>query len=544
MPEFRKNPRITDLQGQFGLGIASMCLNILSLSVPIVVLHVYDRVLPNGTGQTLASMLLGLAILVVAEIALRIARASIALRVDSLREHLVRCRLMRDVMRGTPQALSGFSTAEISTGIAAAAVLRESRTQRLQVLFDLPFGLLFLVLIGIIGGGLVLVPLGVAGLFLLMGWQVSRQLAYADLQRLRAEQQRDSFLRGVFPALALARGLCADLLLPGKLQRLQEGHATLLRDTITLGTILREVFAVAGQVQVALVVGIGALLVLEGRLSTGGLAACTLLAGRVMQPLQSGLGLLQGWHEARRAREAMGRLQALAVENIELEASEALWTAPPAIRMQGIRFAADDGGPPLALEVPAGKLVTIEAPPGSPCRSLLAALLGYVEVAEGEIMLGETRLSPATAPLVRRQAALIGRSTTLFSGSLMDNLTGFGHPEREAEVQYLSFLFGLDTAVKRLPDGYDTPIEQGGRSLPVGIRQGAALVSALSAKPRLLLLDEAEIGLDPAAQLRLGDFLKRLKGRATLIVLTGNAALRKHADLKLRFQDSRLVAEA
>ena len=108
-------------------------------------------------------------------------------------------------------------------------------------------------------------------------------------------------------------------------------------------------------------------------------------------------------------------------------------------------------------------------------------------------------------------------------------------------MQYLSFLFGLDTAVKRLPDGYDTQVEQGGRTLPVGLRQSAALVSALSAKPRLLLLDDAEIGLDPAAQLRLGDFLKRLKGRATLIVLTGNAALRKHADLRLRLEGNHLV---
>lgn len=540
-----RRPSLPDLLPSRLAGLAvpfaALQLNLLSLAVPVAVLHVYDRIVPNGSSQTLLVLLAGLGLALLLEVVLRAARGALLAGLTARQEHAARQGLVAGLLAARPAALRALPPDALAEALAAQRTLRAAAAQRQQCLVDLPFALLFLGLIVVIGGRLVWVPMAGIALFLLLAWATGRAQDRAAARLREATRPRDAALQGIFAQLGGAKLLGAELALLARLRPLQQEQATALRPLLQHAAFQRELAALFSQLQVALMIGVGALLVLDGRLSMGGLAACTLLSGRALQPLQSALAAMQGWHEARAAAATLRQLSALACEDI---------AAPPgaapqgALQLRALRLDRADGTPLLrevTLDLPAGGMAVIRPGRQGEASLLLAALLGLEEPAAGEICFGDTLFGPHNAPALRRQAALVGREAPLMEGSLMENLTEFGDSERQAEAQYLCFLLGLEAAVKRLPGGYETRLDASGRNLPPQIRQSLGLVRALSGRPRLLLLDEAEATLDATAQLRLAGFLKRLKGRATIVAASGSAALEKLADQRWVVQEGRLV---
>jgi ATP-binding cassette subfamily C protein LapB len=146
----------------------SLAINVVSLALPLVLLHVYDRIVPTAGYATLATLLIGLAGALVLDAALRIARAGLAGWAGAVFEHRLGCEAVGRVLGADRAALHGTSLGQRLDRLAAIDQVRDFyAVQGATVLVDLPFAALFLAAIWVVAGPLVWVPLGLLGAFML-----------------------------------------------------------------------------------------------------------------------------------------------------------------------------------------------------------------------------------------------------------------------------------------------------------------------------------------------------------------------------------------
>lgn len=535
---------------------ASAVLNLLSLALPIVILHVYDRVLPNGSAPTLLVLGLGLAAALVLEAVLRAARGAVVARVGAGTEHALRSAAMERLLHAPLPVVEREPIGAHLDRFAAVGVLRDRYSGQLgATLMDLPFAALFLAVIGAIGGWLVVAPLTVMGLFAVAAWAVSRRLRRSVTTRAESDAGRHAFLLDLLRGLPSVKALALDEPLLRRYERLQETSADATRAVTWHGALIQSLGGLAGQANVVVLLGFGAVMVMDGSLSAGQLAACTLLVGRALQPVQAALGIWTMRQEAEVARAKVRDALALPAEGysdaLDDALDSALGGAPKAaavaVALRDVTLGNDDGGPPsvdgVSLDVAPGEAVAIGGGVGSGKTSLLLAMIGLVRPRSGEVLVDGQPLDDAAARRLRRRTALLPQRGTVFEGTLLDNLTGLRDGERASEAMYLSYLLGLDAVVRRWPDGYATRVGgELGKTLPGGIRQQIANVRALVGEPSLVLFNEANLSLDSDNNRRLRALLAGMKGRVTLVMVTGDPEFLALADRTLILADGRLTA--
>lgn len=530
----------------FGAGaavlVATFLINTLAISGPLAALLIYDQVLPNDARSTLAILAVGVIALVVAEAVLRLIRAAILSRASAHADFVARNRVIGRILRGEAHREGRMALSELNGRLSAVGAMRELRFARFTAIVDLPFGLAFLLLVGAIGGWTVALPAGACLTFLLAVGIVAfaneralRDLQHADRRRWGFVETASSRLHGI---AAIASGVSVT----NGFVRRQLARAGTQKRQAFLDLLSRDVMTTFSQVLISSVLVAGALAVLREDLSLGGLAACTLLAGRALEPLQNCLRIIS---LSRRARVARDDLAALGRE-LGGRATGEIWSNPPEIRFDEAGIATPGGGRPLVsagnIAIRAGEIVTISGDRGTGKTALGLSLLGMASVT-GSLRVGGIDVTTPEAATIRCQAGYIPRLPQLPSGRLLDILTD-GSETLYADVRYLAHLVGLDETVKRLPAGYDTVLRAGSASeLPAGVRQQVAICRVLAKKHKLIVADDATCILDAATELRFAKVLKMLSGEATVVLLTDRPSLRNIAARRFDLTGGRLIAQ-
>lgn len=287
----------------------------------------------------------------------------------------------------------------------------------------------------------------------------------------------------------------------------------------------------------------GSSLVLDHRLTVGGLAACTMLAGRSLSPVQKALGI---WTRFQTIRLARARLNE--IFELPLEASAGLPRLPPiggAVRMDNVHFRFNDKSPEimkgLSVEIAAGECVAIGGGNGSGKSTLLALMIGAVRPTEGRVLLDGYDLAQVDPASVKSQVAYLPQAGTLFQGTILENVTMF-RPELTDRAYEAAAMLGLDDVVKTMAQGYDTKVGDGAfDALPRGIKQRIAVARALVCQPRVVLFDEANTGVDGVGDQYLKTCLEGLKGKCTMVLVTHRPSLVKLADRVFDFKDGVLT---
>jgi ATP-binding cassette subfamily C protein LapB len=293
-----------------------------------------------------------------------------------------------------------------------------------------------------------------------------------------------------------------------------------------------------------LTAGIGCLWVINGELTTGGLAASSLLAGRSLQPLLRAMGL---WTQFQNVEVARGRVaEAMATP---AEAPATLPALPPvegALQLHKVHFSYDADGPELFrgvdLSVPAGAAVGIRGANGIGKSTLLRLIMRLYTPTQGRITLDGHDLTEFDPASIREQIVYLPQQSVLFQGTIMDNLTGFRGEEAIEPALEVAIKLGLDSVIARLPDGYQSRVgESGADALPGGIRQRIAIAHALARNPKLVLFDEANSYLDAAGDAMLRGVLEEMKGRTTLVLVSHRPSLLQLADELYEINDGQLI---
>ena len=537
-------PRLTSWR--VDILVASLTINLLSLALPIVILQVYDRIIPNNSVDTLIFLIIGLGVALVVDGLLRTARSYMAGWAGARFEHAAGCQAVEQLLGAELGAVESEAVGVQLDRLAAIDALRDFySSQGPLILVDLPFMVLFIALIYWIAGPLVAVPLILLCLIAVVALLVGHRLRAAIRTRAQMDERRYSFIIELLAGIHTIKAMAMETLMLRRYERLLEGNAQCIYD-VTLHANLSQGFGLlSSQLTMIAISTAGSLMVLSGQLTVGGLAACTLLAGRTMQPLLRAMGMWRQFQATRIGRDRLAEIYALAPETPATTAAMPEITGAITLEDVHFRYERDDQASWLldgvCLKVEPGETIGIRGANGVGKSTLLWLIAGALRPVRGRVCYDGQDTADHDPRSLRRQIAFLPQHGVLFEGTLMENLTMFGDQATVDEAIEASRALGLEQAVARLPQGFDTPVgDSSTETLPGGLRQLIVIARGLLVDRRVMLFDEANTSLDQPADQRLRQRLQQLKGSCTMVLVSFRPSILNLADRVYDFRDGKL----
>jgi ATP-binding cassette subfamily C protein LapB len=511
---------------------ATVAVNLLGLAIPLFTMNVYDRVLPNNATTTLIALAAGAALAALFDLLLRTLRGYL-IDVASRRSDIVTSTDLFGRVLGARLAAQGRPVGISTNTLRETETLREFNTSlTLATLGDLPFGLLFVVIMAVLAGPLALVP--VIAFPVVLGVVLLIQLPLGRLARQGFERGavKNAVLVELLSGLETIKALGAEGWAAGR----HEGSAA---EQLRLGAGIRLCSALGmnvvslGQAAATIaIVVMGVPMVAGGDITAGALMASVMLLSRAMQPVSQVVALATRLHQIREAKAA---LKPLIEAPQERPAGAHLIVKPQiegAIDFEGVTFGyAPDERPvlkDLSFAVAPGERIGILGAIGSGKSTILKLALKLYEPTGGRILIDRIGLAGLDPAALRMDCGYLGQDAALFRGTIRENITMHRAGASDGAVIEAARAAGALDWIARLGRGFDMMLGEGGQGLSGGQKRSLALARALLGMPRLLLLDEPTSEMDGRSEQLVIDRLKpRVAGRTLLIVT------HKHATLEL-----------
>lgn len=526
--------------------LCSVLLNLMAVALPIFTLQVYDRVLPNAASDTLLMLTILLFTVLIGEGAMRGIRSALASWAGARFEHNAGCAGIERLLGAQYRAAGADTAGTHLERLGAIDRLREFyANQGAIIAIDLPFALLFTAIIWIVGGPLAWVTAFVFIAFAMVAGVIGRILHAAVDSRAESDKRRTSFMIEVLSSITTIKAMTMERLMMRRYERLMDGASTAAFRVTFLSAMSQALGSFFSNLAIVVVLVYGSLLVIDSQMTVGQLACCSLLAGRVMQPLLRAMGIWSNFQSIRLAEAQIGRLHALPQEPGGLQRQANVVKDG---RLEFRDVSVDDGaGPPLLdhvnLTITAGETIGIVGADTSDRSAVLLLIAGLLRPTGGEILYDGVPLKPTDPRPGPDEIGLLPHLATVFQGSLIDNLTMFRRGPAADTALRLAEQLGLDGYVATLANGYDTMVSGGQtETLPGGVRQRIAIIRALVEQPRIILFDESNNGLDRASNERLLQLLAELKGKATIVLVSYQPSVLRLADRIFELQDGKLVS--
>ena len=507
---------------------ASFSVNLLALALPLSIMQVYDRIIPNHSSATLAYLFLGLTLVIAFDYVLKTSRSALLSWHATQFGEKVDNEAVSRFLRAPNGAFERDPAAVNVSRYAAAAALADYHSgQARLVAIDLPFVGVALIVMTIVGGAMVLVPAVLFFFFAALAIGRAREFRKILDARTAQDNRKYDFIAEVLAGIHTVKVMAMEPQMQRRFERLQQAVAETTMASILTGQANQTSALVYGSVSQLIVVAIGGSQVINDHLTMGALACCTMLSGQILQPLLRAISL---WTESESVdhRRAEVRLL-LDLPSVEVAQAEHAADVMGDIEFEKVTFrydaAADFTLGVADLSISAGTIIGVKGEDGSGRTTLLKLIQGDIEPASGRVTIGGVPTMDANFPAIRSRIAYVGAAPVIFSGTIMENLTIFS-PEKRDFARKMSQLLGLEATINLLPDGYETMLGWGmGDDLPMSIAQQVNIVRALTNRPRVLALDEANMLLDAIAEPALIRALQTLRGHLTVMIVTHRPSL-------------------
>lgn len=516
------------------VALASLVINLIAVASPLFVMNVYDRVVPNNATDTLWVLASGILVIYLFNFLLSALRSHFV-DVAGRNADIVLSSLLVEKILGMRLDARPESTGAMVNNLREFEQLREFfSSSSLLACIDLPFLVIFLLLIAFIAGPMLLLPLCAIPVLLGLGLFLQARSRRAAEAGYRQNMQKNALLVEMVAGLETLKACMAE----SRMQRLWEAVAGLSARSSSETRKYNNI-AVASSMLVTQIVTVamivwGVYRINEGLMSMGALIGVNILVGRTMAPLLQMASLLTRLQNSRVALKALDLLMELPGENDNQRVVMDFASLEPEYVIEDLSFAYP-GARRLALDhinlrIRPGEKVGIIGPMGSGKSSLSRMLLGLYQPRDGAVKFGGVDIRQIPSQDLRSRIGMLPQDVVLFYGTIRENIA-LGDPSiNDQLILRAASLAGVTDFANNHPDGFGAQVGERGRALSGGQRQAVALARALVRDPEILVLDEPTSNMDTDSELQLQKRLHNIIRGRSLILITHRLSMLRIVD--------------
>ena len=527
--------------------IAAVVINLLSVALPLFVMNVYDRVVPNAATDTLWVLAIGVGIALSADLALRVLRNYFvelaASRIDVTLSSDILEKVLGLNLASRPGSVGAFT----NTVQSFEAVRSFFNSMTFVALVDFPFVFLFLGIVMLIDWTLTL-PIILGGIIVTI-YAVVTQTALKELSKtaMKTSSQRSALLVEAIAHLEDVKSFNAE----NKVQSSWE-KSTIYMTKISAKLRLLAMSVSNTALWVQQVVGIsimliGVYLIIEGEMTQGGLIAAYLLSGRAMGPISQAANLLSQYHHAATALNALNEIMQKPSER----PAGKQWLSQGKVRgdieFRHVYFKYPDDNRMVlhnvSFSIKAGEKVAILGRNGSGKSTINRLLLGLYQPESGSILVDGTDVRQHDPAELRHCIGYVPQDVSLFFGTLRENVNAGAWHNDDEKLLNAARIAELTNVINTHPEGFDMQVGEQGKLLSGGQRQAVAIARAVLNDPPLMLLDEPTAALDHTTEAAIKSNLQHFTRGKTLILVTHRASLLDLVDRVIVLDDNQVVAD-
>ena len=523
------------------VGVFSMVANVLMLAPTLYMLQVFDRVLTSRSELTLLAVSLVTLFLF-----------GVMAFAEWMRSRvLVRVGMHLDAILGTRVFNASFEANLAPSGVSPSRAFGDLIQVRqfltgngILAFFDTPWTPVYMAVLFILHPVLGVLSLFFAAVQGALAWFGHRRTVAPAEESSKASSESAAYLQGklrnaeVLEPMGMVHNLRPHWARRHAKALDLQGQAQALTHRITAWSKFIRYS------QQSLVLGAGALLVIDGQLSPGGMIAANVLMTRALAPIDM---LVMAWRGFIGARSAFGRLEVLLATHPERDLALSRVAPQGALTLRDVVAVAPGRAEPIlkgvSVAVPQGTVTVVLGPSGSGKSTLARCMMGIWPGVSGEVLLDGLPISGWDRSELGPYMGYLPQDIELFEGSIAENIARFGEVVSE-KVIAAARSTGLHEMILRLPKGYDTPIGEAGHLLSGGQRQRIGLARAVYGDPVLVVLDEPNANLDDVGEAALVHTVKGLKAKGrTVFLITHRPGVLAVADRVLVLRDGLVQAD-
>ena len=526
---------------------ASFVINLIALATPLFVMNVYDRVVPNQATATLWVLATGICGAFLFDLLLKGLR-SLCLDLAGKKTDLIISATLFERIVGMAMKFRPARVGSYAQNIHEFQGMRDFLTSlTLTSLIDLPFTLIILLVIALLGGHLVWIPIIAFPLALGIGHFLQKPLTSTLERTMALGAERQSSL------IETLAGLDAVKVNNAESERQYQWEHTIgtlsrleLRVKVLSGLAMNITLLIQQLAGVAMIC-FGVYMIMDGVLSMGGLVACYMLSGRALGPLAQLSGLLTRYQQAKVTMVSVDQMMELPQERNFDERPLSRQVLQGAMEFRNLEFTYPNQQN-LALRninlvIRPGEKVGIIGRSGSGKSSLAKLLVGLYQPDEGSLLVDGVDIRQIDVSEVRHNIGYVAQDIQLLSGTLRDNLISGARYVDDEMVLQAAELAGVHEFASLHPQGYELQVGERGQNLSGGQRQNVALARALLLDPPILLLDEPTSAMDNTGEERLKQRLHGVIEKKTVILVTHRASLLSLVDRLVVIDRGHIVAD-
>jgi len=523
------------------IGVFSMVVNVLMLTPTIYMLQLYDRVLFSRNELTLLVVTL----------------LMVALFLVLGGAEFLRSRLLVDIGRKFDQELNSrvfhaaFSRYLRQAGTNQGQPFSDLSTIRqfisgngMLAFFDIPWTPIYIGVTFLLHPILGCLALLFAGIQLVLTYLVNRS-QYRSIEVVAlAETESSGYIEAKMRNVEAVHVM-------GMVQHLKDRwfglHDRFLNSNEVSGErqiryeALTKFFRYSMQ---SLTLGAGALLVIDGSMTVGGMIAGNVLMARALQPLDLVIGT---WRQFVEAKVVVGRLDTLLASYPERGEGKPVESLRGDVKVSSLSASAPERSEPIlddiSIEFKPGQIIAVMGPSGSGKSTLARCLVGIWPEYSGEVALDGTPIDKLNRSQLGPFIGYVPQDIELLEGSVVENISRFREIEPDKVIE-AARKAGIHEMILRFPQGYDTQIGVAGSMLSGGQRQRVALARAMYDEPSLLVLDEPNANLDDAGTMALNQALQTMKDAgSTVVIISHRPNILQISDRVLIMKGGRIVRD-
>lgn len=541
------NPLISFWDRYAEVLVATTFINILALAIPLYTLNIYDRVVVNFVEDTLVVLTIGVITAIVFDFFFKTIRIHIVERIAVKVSTEYDVKLMERMLNIKDVDLH-LTTGEKANLFRELQGIKDFYAARLvPTLVDIPFFLLFTLVIYLIAPELSMIPIVAGSLVLLLNWAAQSLITRYTAQYFTAIQGKSAHLVEMLSGLSTIRTLGAVGPKLFKWQQITHNSSKAACYNNLINHYVSHLSALITQIGQICVVFFGAYLIYDGSLTVGALVACSIIYGRSIAPIVTLATVLSRLKQSNDVLKTIDSIFQLPNDEENATSKGAKGPFNGKVQIKDLTYQYPDQANPalykVNLDIAAGEHVGLIGKTGAGKSTLCNIIIGMISPGDGQIFLDDYTYESIANTELRRSIGYVPQEGHFFAGSMLENIIMGNDTISKDALERAIHLSGLDLVMTQTAEGLDMDVGEGGKRLSGGQKQALSLARAFARDPQILVFDEPTTGMDSALEHRVKQAIHEFTQNRTFIMITHRTTLLPLVSRLVLLDKGRIVAD-